>query len=314
MQLIDAVEKHGENWEEITKIFNGRKTKQDCLLHLIQLPIKDNIIFKLTDLNKPSKELTTFNESNKFKDLSAINDQNNPIISQVVFFAKMFDKFVSEDAKKSPEELNKSLHRSSNASITSNLPEKDFTNVENLKEVIYRTYSKSIDRSEELKNKEKKKMEKIMNLLVYLQMKKIEMKLDYFNEFEKLIQYETQGIKTMESQIIQDRIKLAIKKSEVLGLSNKLKEQLKREQEVRGGMSHYQGRESLNNLGDLNILSTQNIPNTNSLSENQTNNNLIIEQTKENEMDNALHLITKVEAERFEQDPRIINLNKNNTN
>ena len=55
-------------------------------------------------------------------------------------------------------------------------------------------------------------MEKIMNLLIYLQMKKIEMKLNYFNDFEKLIQFETQQIKSMESQIIQERIKLAIKK------------------------------------------------------------------------------------------------------
>jgi hypothetical protein len=203
MLLVDSLEKHGENWDEVVKVFNGRKTKQECLLNLLQLPIKDNIIFKLTDFNK------TRDETNKSKDISdktilnAVNDQNNPIISQVVFFAKMFEKFINEKSKET---------------------EKDYSNSDNLKDVIFKTYAKSIEKSKELKANEKNKIDKIMNLLIYLQMKKVEMKLNYFNEFEKLIQFETQQMKSMESQIIQDRIKLAIKKSEVLSQGDKNKQ------------------------------------------------------------------------------------------
>ena len=216
MLLIDSLEKYGENWEEIVKVFQGKRSKQECLLHLIQLPIKDNIIFKLSD---SKAQLSSTQQSNQpFSTstiLNAVNDQNNPIISQVVFFAKMFEKFVQEDLKGKQEE----------AVLTEEPVKKDFSSADELKEVIYKTYAKSIDKSRELRQKEKQKMEKIMNLLVYLQMKKIEMKLNYFNDFEKLIQFETQQMKSMESQIIQDRIKLAIKKSEIIGMSDKIKKE-----------------------------------------------------------------------------------------
>ena len=201
----------------------------------MQLPIKDNISFKITDFSTSNKspQIQIENYNLKNKDVNAINDQNNPVISQVVFFAKMFEKFVSTESNKSPEEIKKTFDLNSNfednqmdvdGNKSANL---DYTNIDNLKEIIYKTYSTSINKSISLKKKEKKKMEKIVNVLIYTQMKKIEMKLNYFNEFEKLIQFETQQMKSMESQIIQDRIKLAIKKNELVSLSNKFKDAIK---------------------------------------------------------------------------------------
>jgi hypothetical protein len=201
----------------------------------MQLPIKDNISFKITDFSTSNKspQIQIENYNLKNKDVNAINDQNNPVISQVVFFAKMFEKFVSTESNKFPEEIKKTFDLNSNfednqmdvdGNKSANL---DYTNIDNLKEIIYKTYSTSINKSISLKKKEKKKMEKIVNLLIYTQMKKIEMKLNYFNEFEKLIQFETQQMKSMESQIIQDRIKLAIKKNELVSLSNKFKDAIK---------------------------------------------------------------------------------------
>jgi len=70
-------------------------------------------------------------------------------------------------------------------------------------------------------------MKKVMNLLIYLQMKKIELKLNYFSDFDKLIQYNKQQIKTMQSQVLADRINLALKKVEVGTLTNKIKDNLK---------------------------------------------------------------------------------------
>lgn len=50
----------------------------------MQLPIRDNVAFKMTDF-KPQNSTTT--ETQKLlscvKDSNAISDQNNPIISQV---------------------------------------------------------------------------------------------------------------------------------------------------------------------------------------------------------------------------------------
>jgi hypothetical protein len=137
----------------------------------------------------------------------------------------MFEKFVDIDSKNVPEATEKLINGHSEDVIMTDAKEaKDYTNVDNLKELIYKTYAKTVDNSKAMQKKEKKHMKKIMNLLIYLQIKKIELKLNYFNDFEKLIQFEGQQIKSMESQIIQDRIKLAIKKCEIMGLSKKIKE------------------------------------------------------------------------------------------
>ena len=128
----------------------------------------------------------------------------------------MFEKYVEDDKKK---------EESNNNEMNDNTS--DLSSTDKMKEVIYKTYAKSIDVSKKLQNEQKNEMKKIMNLLVHLEMKKIELKLAYFNDFEKLIQFQNQQIKTMESQVFQDRIKLALKKNEIIGLSQKVKEQEK---------------------------------------------------------------------------------------
>ena len=134
------------------------------------MPIKENVGYNL------------FDAKNK-------NDQKaeNPIIDQVVFFAKMFEKYASQD-------LNENNHQNDDKL---NQNKEDYTDTDNLKEVIYKTYAKSIDQAKKMQKKEKRKLKKIMDLLIYLQMKKIELKLNYFNDFDKLIQFNKQQIKTI---------------------------------------------------------------------------------------------------------------------
>lgn len=222
-KLLEAIDKYDDKWDEIAKVFEGKRTKADCIIHLMQLPIKENVSFKVTDLNMTNTDIK------KPKDeLSAVTDQNNPLIGQIVFFAKMFEKYVDDDKKKADEE-NKTANKgeivgidSSNTNI-SNMD--DVSSIDRLKENIYKTYSQNIDVGKNLQSEEKNEMKKIMNLIVHLQMKKIQMKLDYFDDYDKMIQLQNQQLKTMESQVIQDRIKLAIKKNELLSTAQKMKEQ-----------------------------------------------------------------------------------------
>jgi hypothetical protein len=92
-----------------------------------------------------------------------------------------------------------------------------------MKENIYKTYSKAITRSNEFQQEEKSKIKMIIDLLIHTQLKKIELKLDYFNEFERLMEFEIGQMKTMESSLIQDRVKFAIKKVELNSQIEKLK-------------------------------------------------------------------------------------------
>jgi hypothetical protein len=150
----------------------------------------------------------------------------------------MFEKYIENQNQTKSEEkqndenlsngISTNFEESAKAKSEFNLGnfnnKKDFSNIQSIKELIYKVFTTSVDKAKELQKSQKKKMKKLVNLLVYLQMRKIEMKLMYFNEFEKIIQYESQQLKSKESQTLQERLKLAFKKNDVLSLSNKFKE------------------------------------------------------------------------------------------
>ena len=210
-KLLNAIQIKGEgNWDEIVKVFDGKKTKSDCIMHLLQLPIKESISFRVSDLKQNKTELNTYVNC----ETNAVTDQNNPLIGQIVFFSKMFEKFCYDDAKKN-----------------------NISSIQFIKDNIYNVYSKNIQKNQEQKidkekdeekeiEKEKKdEIKKILNFLVYLQMEKVDMKLNHYAKFENLIEQHKTQLKSMESQIIQDRIKLSIKKAEIFSLIEKIKEE-----------------------------------------------------------------------------------------
>ncbi len=102
--------------------------------------------------------------------------------------------------------LNENNNNNENVSDNGNILNKSF------KEVIYKTFAKSINKCKELKNEEKNDMKNIVDILVFLQMKKIELKMNYFKQFERVLEYKKTQLKTIETQIIQERIKLITKK------------------------------------------------------------------------------------------------------
>jgi hypothetical protein len=171
-------------------------------------------------------------------------------------FAKVFEKFINQDAQN-----NKEKNNNNNIEINKkNIENVDYSDTKNLRKLIYKTYAKTIDNSKKLIKNEKNEMKKYMDLLIYLQMKKIELKLNYFNEFEKMIEFKKNQIKTMESQIVQDRIKLSIKKNDLLNLISKIKESQKK---------------NSNNLSNIEIESFQN--QSDNLNNESNNNNQIID-------------------------------------
>ena len=203
--LLEAIEKYGEgNWDEISKVFNGKKTKLDCIIHLLQFPLKENLSFT-ENKKEEDKEKKMEVEKNENENL---NNKNN--INKVIFFAKMFDKYIGN-----------------------NQEEKELEKTKNLKEIIYKTYVKSIIKSNELKNKEKEEMKKIMDYLIYLQMKKVEIKLNFFNDFEQLIEFHKNKFKSCESQLFQDRFKLTEQKAEIISVINQVKDASKGNHDIK---------------------------------------------------------------------------------
>ena len=244
--LLDAIKKYGDgNWDEIAKVFNNKKTKLDCIIHLLEYPLKKNLTFENNNndvINNNNMDIekkenvekndnNNKNEDNKDEDNKRKNedikdkdnnkkDINNDLneqnendkkdkIEKVVFFSKMFEKYVGDDKKNN-----------------------DLEKTKNLKDIIYKTYAKSIIKSNELKNEEKEEMKRIMDYLIYLQMKKVEMKLKFFSDFDRLIKFHKNKFKSTESQLIQDRFKLTEQKAEILSIVNQVKDVTKGNNEI----------------------------------------------------------------------------------
>ena len=232
-QLLENMKTHN-NWDDLIKSLgkNNNKTKKDCILHLMQMPvlelkeddrdkdlnesekeeeIKNNDINKEemnNEINKEEKEPKNAEEiKEKEKEIEMVNNQikieeekkeeekndkmNNNMLE---IFMRLFKRYLDEKDK------------TENVNENGNIQNKSF------KEVIYKTFAKSINKCQELKNVEKNEMKNIVDILVYLQMRKIELKMNYFRQFERLLEYKKTQLKTIETQIIQERIKLITKK------------------------------------------------------------------------------------------------------
>ncbi len=70
-------------------------------------------------------------------------------------------------------------------------------------------------RDKKLVRKEKEEIRRLIGLIVEAQMKKLECKMEFFNEFDSLLQNERQQIKALQSQLFAERINLSMNKSDL---------------------------------------------------------------------------------------------------
>ena len=218
-KLIESMKKNN-NWDDVVKSLgkNNNKTKTDCILHLLQNPIpiielkedsdkeeknnvneenKENKELNAEEINMKEKEIEHNNNNDmKIEEEKKEQEKNDKMENKMLeLFMRLFKRYLNE--KNQNEKI---------SDENGNISNKSF------KEVIYKTFAKSLNKCKELKNEEKNEMKNIVDILVYLEMRKIELKMNYFRQFERLLEYKKTQLKTIETQIIQERIKLITKK------------------------------------------------------------------------------------------------------
>ena len=239
-KLLDAVEKYSQNnwdeafnnWDEIVNYVNSpdnnnngtsmgtgaetsKKTKEDCIMHLLQLPIKENYSFKVI----PEKEIQSLNNmsynNGSWNNIPGLTDINNPMTGMIDLFSIFFKKYLEEDYKKEKEK-----EREYEKDVI--IEESKKTKIEKIKKKIYEQY-KNTNNDENINNKNEKKDDedekeinkKIVETLLFTQMKTLEIKMNYFNSFDKILNFKKSQLKLMENQIVQERIKIAIKNEQI---------------------------------------------------------------------------------------------------
>ena len=224
-KLLDAFEKYGDtndiNWEEILNYVNNttsdpnsnnendnnknevielnKKTKEDCIMHILQLPIKENYSFKVI----PEKENQKLFDNIKFNNgswnnIPGLTDFNNPMTGMIDLFSIFFKKYLEDDyikEKEKEKEYEKDII----------IEESKATKMNKIKKKIYEKYkntgiesnskNEEIDLNEE--NDEKEVQKKIVETLLFTQMKTLELKLNHFNKFDKNLNFKKNQLKLM---------------------------------------------------------------------------------------------------------------------
>ena len=243
-RLLDAFEKNAENntntndinWEEISNYVNNKnsnsnsneeneniielnkKTKEDCIMHILQLPIKENYSFKVIPEKENQKLFDNIKYNNgSWNNIPGLTDFNNPMTGIIELFSIFFKKYLEDDyikEKEKEKEYEKDVI----------IEESKATKMNKIKKKIYEKY-KNINKEENInlkeemsldeENDEKEAQKKIIETLLFTQMKTLELKLNHFNKFEKNLNFKRNQMKLMENQLVQERIKIMIKNEQL---------------------------------------------------------------------------------------------------
>ena len=240
-RLLDAFEKNGDindiNWEEISNYVNNKnessndennnmkneiieinkKTKEDCIMHILQLPIKENYSFKVIPEKENQKLYDNIKYNNgSWNNIPGLTDFNNPMTGIIELFSIFFKKYLEDDyikEKEKEKEYEKDVI----------IEESKATKMNKIKKKIYEKY-KNIDKESDLpkeeisldeENDEKEIQKKIIETLLFTQMKTLELKLNHFNKFDKNLNFKRNQMKLMENQLVQERIKIMIKNEQL---------------------------------------------------------------------------------------------------
>ena len=169
--------------------------------------VENNNINNINESNienedEKNKIINNENKEENKENIEFNYEENKKMNNMLEIFMRLFKRYLNE---------NNNNNTFNNNNIEKEEKEKDISN-KSFKEIIYKTFAKSINKCKELKNEEKNEMKNIVDILVFLQMKKIELKMNYFKQFERVLEFKRTQLKKIETDIIQERIKLITKK------------------------------------------------------------------------------------------------------
>ena len=195
----------------------NKKTKEDCIMHILQLPIKENYSFKVIPEKENQKLYDNIKYNNgSWNNIPGLTDFNNPMTGIIELFSIFFKKYLEDDyikEKEKEKEYEKDVI----------IEESKATKMNKIKKKIYEKY-KNIDKESDLQkeeisleeeNDEKEVKKKIIETLLFTQMKTLELKLNHFNKFDKNLNFKRNQMKLMENQLVQERIKIMIKNEQL---------------------------------------------------------------------------------------------------
>lgn len=177
MLLVEGIEMYKDNWKSVAA-YVKTKTVEQCVLHFLKMGIQD-----------PLLEMEAFS----FPETSIpFNYSLNPVMTTVAFLASVVHPGVACSAAKAAA---KEIHRLSQER------EKDSNEAAwlngRLNEIAAVALSSCIARAEQQRELEEGKKERLLEVLVESEMKRIELKVSEFSELSKSLRKEREDLEKM---------------------------------------------------------------------------------------------------------------------
>lgn len=210
--LLEAIEMYDEDWNTIAEHV-GTKTRDQCLYHFLQLPIDEPYRNKVSHGNVILEHKRT-----------PFSQADNPVMSILAFLASAVDPKVASaaaDAAIACQEHIKNKRKGEN--IEEDMNKKPRTSIEKAASVAL---GSAAAKAKSLSLIEEREIRRLVHSVIDTEVKKLEIKMQYFEELEAVLENELETIHQQHKDIFTYR--LSIKKTNML---------LDKEIERRGGLT-----------------------------------------------------------------------------
>jgi SWI/SNF related-matrix-associated actin-dependent regulator of chromatin subfamily C len=239
LALLEGLEQFDDDWNSVADHVQT-KTREQCVMKFLQLEIEE----KFTQADFPEQD--SMSQSHKFlRDLEflgqgrmPINQADNPILSVVSFMAGLapanvtaaavsartvseMKNVLKEKIEKAPtapaSDKGKEKEKASGAEgsdvknddameVDTAVAIKDTTDSTEANPLVTLPFALSAARSSALASHEERHISRLVSGAVNLQLTKLQMKLEHFNDFEKLLSAERRDLQRRRQQLFLDRL------------------------------------------------------------------------------------------------------------
>eukprot|EP01028_Stygiella_incarcerata_P012404 TRINITY_DN759_c5_g1_i1.p1 TRINITY_DN759_c5_g1~~TRINITY_DN759_c5_g1_i1.p1 ORF type:complete len:535 (-),score=187.90 TRINITY_DN759_c5_g1_i1:95-1558(-) len=187
LRLLEALEKYGDkNWSAVAQHVKT-KTKEECVLHFLRLPIEDPFL----EEQLPSATAPTQCEGET--EFLPFADAANPVMALIAFLTSMVDPEVASAAAESIRKMKE---------------EKPNFSEWNIPDLCAASVAAAQDRAKSMVEVEERKLQKLSARLQELQLQKLILKYQSFDRLERQVRQDMDRLERHRQQLLIHKLRL----------------------------------------------------------------------------------------------------------
>ncbi|OUM64334.1 hypothetical protein PIROE2DRAFT_35011, partial [Piromyces sp. E2] len=193
--LLEGLDMYDDDWSKIADHVKT-KTQDQCILRFLQLPIEDPY------LGIPQKDLGGL----QYQD-GPLNQTENPVMSIVAFLTSVVNPGVASAAANAAlKELGKEIEKKDIQE--QDLEQQEIISKQALQKAAAAALAAAAAKAKVLAVYEEREIRHLVNELIELQLKKLEMKMNQFDKLEVVLEAERNELKKKQQELYAEQVAL----------------------------------------------------------------------------------------------------------